>query len=130
MLVWIYDPQGKELNSADVVANRSDGCAVQNARGMGVADTTIRKNEWRTYAREQLKSNSCAAYVILTARIQALGAPPGINRMSNSFEVSALHWPLVNSAITGLYGFLDQRARELGNQEVQDAKKRGTDVKY
>ncbi len=97
---------------------------------MGAPDNTIRKNEWRTYARDQLKNNSCEAYVILTARLLAMGAPPGINGMATSLEVTALHWPLVNSAITGLYGFLDQRARELGNQEVQDAKKRGTDVKY
>ena len=29
-----------------------------------------------------------------------------------------------------LYGFLDQRARELKNKEIQDANKRGGDVKY
>jgi hypothetical protein len=129
-LVWIYDPQGKQLNSADVVANRPGGCAMQNEAGMGIADITIRRNEWRTYAREELKSNSCAAYVILSARIQAPGAPVGINGMATSFEVGALHWPLRNSAITALYGFLDQRARQLADQEAQDAKKRGTDVKY
>ena len=50
--------------------------------------------------------------------------------MATSFEVGALHWPLMNSTITALYGFLDQRARQLADQEVQDAKKRGTDVKY
>jgi hypothetical protein len=46
------------------------------------------------------------------------------------FEMSAVHYPLMNRAITALYGFLGQRARQLADQEVQDAKKRGTDVKY
>ena len=103
---------------------------MQTPSGAGVADTTIRKNEWRTYGRDQLKNNSCEAYVFLIATIHALGAPAGINGMSNCFEVSAVHYPLMNSAITALYGFLDQRARQLADQEVQDAKKRGTDVKY
>jgi len=53
-----------------------------------------------------------------------------INGITTSFEVGAFHWPLMNSAITALYGFLDQRSRQLADQEVQHAKKRGTDVKY
>jgi hypothetical protein len=54
-LVWIYDSQGKQLNFADVVGNRSDGCSGQTPSGAGVADIAIRKNEWRTYVHDQLK---------------------------------------------------------------------------
>jgi len=50
--------------------------------------------------------------------------------MATSLEVVAFDWPLFNSSVTALYGFLDQRARELKNKEIQDANKRGGDVKY
>src|SRR6266702_5097273 len=104
------------------------GCAV--GLSMGTVDNTIRTSDWRAYGRDRLKNNPCEAYVILTARILALNAPPGINGMATSLEVVAFDWPLFNSSVTALYGFLDQRARELKNKEIQDANKRGGDVKY
>jgi len=127
IFIWIFDLQGNQMNS-DVVAKRTDGCAV--GLSMGTVDNTIRTSDWRAYGRDRLKNNPCEAYVILTARILALNAPPGINGMATSLEVVAFDWPLFNSSVTALYGFLDQRARELKNKEIQDANKRGGDVKY
>jgi hypothetical protein len=65
--------------------------------------------------------------VIPTANIHTSGAPAGINGMTNSFEVSAIDWPLYRAG--ALNAFIDQRARELASKEIQDAKKQGGDLK-
>jgi hypothetical protein len=66
--------------------------------------------------------------VILTANIHTSGALAGINGMTNSFEVSAIDWPLYHTGLMALNAFLDQRARELASKEIQDAKKQGGDL--
>ena len=84
----------------------------------------------RMYAREMMKNSACHDYVILTALIQTEGPSHGLSGMTTSFILTAWHWPLVSSGAIAYYSFLDQMAQAAANRAAQEAKQRGTDVKY
>ncbi len=127
---WVYDLQGNQLK-AESVAKINGNCLVGPQGGMGVPDIEISRNpqyDRRPYSKD--KRNPCDGFVVLSAKIMATNAPAGINGNAIGLEVAAFNWPLVASSANALYGFLDERARELSNKDAQDAKKRGSDVKY
>ena len=134
-LVWVYDTQGRQLG-LDVVGNvlqkASDGCAVSASGGIGAPAFEIRAGnaDGRMYAREMMKNSACHDYVILTALIQTEGPSHGLSGMTTSFILTAWHWPLVSSGAIAYYSFLDQMAQAAANRAAQEAKQRGTEVKY
>jgi hypothetical protein len=134
-LVWIYDTQGKQL-SLDAVGNvlqkNSDGCAVSGSGGMGAPSFEIRRGngDGRLYARDVIKNSACHDYAILTALIQTEGPSQGLSGMTTSFTLTAWHWPLISSGAVAYYSFLDQMAQAAANRAAEEAKQRGTDVKY
>jgi hypothetical protein len=134
-LVWIYGTQGRQLgldSVGNVLQKASDGCAVSGSGGMGAPAFEVGRgnSDGRMYARDMMKNSACHDYVILTAMIQTEGPSHGLSGMTTSFTLTAWHWPLISSGAIAYYSFLDQMAQAAANRASEEAKRRGTDVKY
>jgi hypothetical protein len=49
----------------------------------------------------------------------------GITGMATGMEVAAYHYPLIISATNAMYAFIDHKAQQFQDQQLEQAKKRG-----
>jgi len=130
-LVWAYDENGKQLGAQALTGDQA-GCAQGTVGRMMAPAVEIRRSnsDGRPYSPDQIK-NVCDAMVVMTAVISTEGpTQPGLGGSSKFFSLTVYHHPMIANSANAFYAFLDQSAQQDAHRAEQDAKQRGSEIKY
>jgi hypothetical protein len=132
--LWFFDSNGKLLkrDEAERIPRITDCKVVVSSNMNGVAPQLRLPGATAQVVRPMEvggppEGNSCKQFVILQANVNTPSGPAGtgITGMTQGMQVVAAHWPLLISATNAMYAFMDQKAKEMADKQMNDAKKAG-----